>query len=67
MAYPEADDRPPPLRLVCSDELGQLKGVLVAWEMSSAVRPKPPPTPCPAVVQTADGTHLGTATVTATW
>ncbi|KAI3438930.1 hypothetical protein D9Q98_001344 [Chlorella vulgaris] len=38
------DDRTPPLRLLCSDELGQLK-----------------------VVQTADGTQLGTAALAATW
>ena len=76
------EERPPPLRLVYADELGQLKGARAAWgpwaPPAPAHRPcatarcvlivRQPPIPFPAaVVQTADGAKLGTAAVAETW
>ena len=73
----QEDERPPPVRLLYADELGQLKGE-PGWEaqQQEARRgamhaawssPPPPPPPLPAVVQTADGAQLGTAAVADTW
>ena len=71
------DERSPPVRLLYADELGQLKGeyryVISVNETAIAAMHAAQSPHCrrrrlpPAVVQTADGTRLGTAAVAATW
>lgn len=74
------DERPPPLRLVYADELGQIKGACSAgsamllilmlhaqglgWELLAAADVL---SSLPAVVQTADGAQPRTAAVADTW